>query len=135
MSSVRGAQTVGMQTSGPDDTTVMIVDDDPGFGSVASELLTARGYTVVGQVMTAEAAVRECTRLGPDAVLLDVQLPDGNGFRLAESLQGARDQLAILLTSTDPQAIAPALLKRSAARGFIAKAELARTDLDRFLRR
>jgi len=102
---------------------------------VASELLTERGYTVVGQAMTAEAAVRECTRLGPDAVLLDVQLPDGNGFRLAESLQGARDQLAILLTSTDPQAIAPALLKRSAARGFVAKAELARTDLDRFLRR
>jgi DNA-binding NarL/FixJ family response regulator len=113
----------------------MIVDDDPGFGRVASEMLTARGYTVVGQAMTAEEAVQECTRLGPDAVLLDVRLPDGNGLTLAETLHGARGHLAILLTSTDPQAIAPALLQHSAACGFVAKADLARTDLDRFLRR
>jgi DNA-binding response OmpR family regulator len=115
--------------------TVMIVDDDAGFGRVASEMLTARGYTVLGQAMTAEEAVRECTRLGPDAVLLDVRLPDGNGLTLAESLKGARDQPAILLTSTDPQAISPALLQRSAACGFVAKADLARTDLGRFWRR
>jgi DNA-binding NarL/FixJ family response regulator len=113
----------------------MIVDDDPGFGRVIGEMLTARGYTVVGQAMTAEQAVRECSRLGPDAVLLDVRLPDGNGFTLAETLHDGRDQLAILLTSTDPEAIAPALLQRSVACGFVPKAQLARTDLDRFFGR
>jgi DNA-binding NarL/FixJ family response regulator len=129
------AQTVAMPESAHGETTILIVDDDPGFGRAASEMLAARGFTVVGQAMTADEAVRACARLGPDAVLLDVRLPDGNGVTLAETLHGARDRLTILLTSTDPQAIAPERLQRSAACGFVPKTDLARTDLNIFLRR
>ena len=116
-------------------TTVLIVDDDRGFGRAASEMLTARGYTVVGQARTASDAVRDCARLGPDAVLLDVRLPDGNGLTLAETLCDARDQLAILLTSSDPQAVVPERLQHSPACGFVPKTDLARTDLGPYLRR
>ena len=116
-------------------TTVLIVDDDPGFIRAAAEMLAARGYRVVGQATTADEAVQECGRLGPDAVLLDVVLPDGNGVTLAETLRAARDRLNILLTSTDANAIAPQRLAHSAARGFVPKPELARTDLDMFFKR
>lgn len=113
-------------------TTVLIVDDDPGFARAAAEMLSVRGYRVVGHASTAEEAVHECSRLHPDAVLLDVRLPDGNGLSLAETLHAARDRLKILLTSTDPNAVVPELLRRSVVRGFIAKPQLARTNLDRF---
>jgi DNA-binding NarL/FixJ family response regulator len=116
-------------------TTVLIVDDDPGFGRAAAEMLAARGYRVVGQATTADEAVQECGRLRPDAVLLDVRLPDGDGVTLAETLRAARDQLNILLTSTDSGAVAPERLRQSAANGFVPKAQLARTNLDTFFKR
>jgi DNA-binding NarL/FixJ family response regulator len=130
----RRAQTVSVTEAALSETTVLIVDDDPGFGRAASEMLATRGYVVLGRATSAADAVHQCARLRPDAVLLDVRLPDGNGFSLAETLRGAREQLKILLTSTDPQAVAPGRLEQSAASGFIPKAALARTDLDRFLR-
>jgi CheY-like chemotaxis protein len=115
-------------------TTVLIVDDDPGFGRVAAEMLAARGYQVVGQATNADEAVSECGRLCPDAVLLDVSLPDGDGVTLAERLRAMCDRLNILLTSTDPNAIGPERLAHSAAGGFVPKPQLARTNLDRFLK-
>lgn len=122
-------------TDGRLQTTVLIVDDDPGFGRAAAEMLAARGYRVVGKATSADEAVQECSRLRPDAVLLDVSLPDGNGVTLAETLRAARDRLNILLTSTDRKAVAPARLQHSAASGFVSKPELARTDLDTFFKR
>ena len=116
-------------------TTVLIVDDDPGFGRAAAEMLVARGYRVVGKATSADEAVQECNRLRPDAVLLDVSLPDGNGVALAETLGAARERLRILLTSTDRNAVSPARLEHSAASGFVPKPELARTNLDTFFKR
>jgi DNA-binding NarL/FixJ family response regulator len=119
----------------PVQTTVLIVDDDSGFRRAATEMLAARGYRIVGQAATADEAVQECGRLRPDAVLLDVRLPDGNGVTLADTLRAARDRLSILLTSTDSGAVAPRRLDHSAATGFVPKAQLARTDLDTFFKR
>ena len=124
-----------LSSEGHIQTTVLIVDDDPGFGRAAAEMLAARGYRVVGQATTADEAVQECGRLRPDAVLLDVMLPDGNGVTLAETLREARDRLNILLTSTDSGAVAPARLEHSAASGFVPKPQLARTNLDTYFRR
>ena len=116
-------------------TTVLIVDDDLQFGRAAAEMLAARGYRVVGHATTADEAVQECGRLRPDAVLLDVRLPDCNGVMLAETLRAERDRLTILLTSTDSGAVAPERLQRSAASGFVPKSQLARTNLDMYFKR
>jgi DNA-binding NarL/FixJ family response regulator len=114
-------------------TSVLIVDDDCSFGRAASEMLADRGYRVLGQATTASAALAKCEELDPDAVLLDVMLPDGNGVTLAQRLQSRRDRLKILLTSSDRRAVSPELLRQSGASGFIPKADLARIDLNRFL--
>lgn len=116
-------------------TTVLIVDDDPGFGRAAAELLTDRGYRVVGRATTADDAVQECGRLRPDAVLLDVRLPDGNGVTLSEMLRAPCHGPNILLTSTDSGAVAPERLQHSAASGFVPKRRLARTNLDTYFKR
>ena len=124
------------QTSGekPRQTSVLIVDDDRGFGRAAAEMLADRGYRVLGQATTALAALARCEHLAPDAVLLDVRLPDGSGVALAQTLRARPDRPRVLLTSSDRRAVLPEPLRQSGASGFIPKTELARTDLDGFLK-
>src|ERR1700758_474965 len=114
----------------PAKASVLIVDDDHGFGRVAAEILTDRGYRVVGQATTAVAALAKCEHLRPEAVLLDVRLPDGDGVILAQRLRERPDRPAVLLTSSDRRAVLAGPLRASGASGFVPKTELARSDLD-----
>ena len=67
-------------------TTVLIVDDHPSFRSSAHALLEAEGYEIVGEAEDGESAIEAAERLHPDIVLLDVQLPDIDGFEVARRL-------------------------------------------------
>jgi DNA-binding response OmpR family regulator len=116
-------------------TTVLIVDDDTAFARLAANLLSARGYRVLGSAATAEEGLAEFTRLQPDAVLIDVRLPDRNGVNLAAELCAGSRQTSVLLTSTDAGSVTDETLRRSGANGFVPKTELTRTDLRRFLQR
>lgn len=115
--------------------TVLIVDDDAQFRQLASELLADQGYEVVGWAGTVGEAIAEFDRLDPDAVLLDVRLPDGSGLALAERLCAASDRPKVVLTSSDRTAVRPEQIENSAATGFVPKTQLARTDLEPFLNR
>jgi CheY-like chemotaxis protein len=114
--------------------TVLVVDDDEQFARVAADLLRHRGYCVVGVARSAAEALAACERLRPNALLVDVRLPDGNGLTLAAELVSSSPRPNILLTSSDRNLVSTEALRRSGADGFVAKAELARTDLERFLR-
>jgi DNA-binding NarL/FixJ family response regulator len=103
---------------------VLIVDDDPRFRALAAGALAARGYDVVGEAGTIAAARDAVASLRPDAVLCDVNLPDGNGLALAGELR----QLRVLLTSSDADAAPPRLLDRARA-SFVAKPDFLLTDL------
>jgi DNA-binding NarL/FixJ family response regulator len=115
--------------------SVLIVDDDAGYRRVAGELLDARGYSVVGHAATAREALAQTDELGPDAILLDVVLPDGNGIAIARGLSARSDSPRILLVSTDSDAVSRDDLEACGAAGFVAKARLAGADLDRYLKR
>ena len=115
-------------------TSVLIVDDDLGFGRAAAEILADRGYRVLGQAATAAEALAKCDQLEPEAVLLDVRLPDGDGVLLAEKLTARPGRPRVLLTSTDSKAVLPSSLRQSGASGFVPKTQLAGSDLDRFLK-
>jgi CheY-like chemotaxis protein len=65
---------------------VLIVDDHAAFRSLARRLLVAGGLQVVGEA--ADGALAGVRDLAPDVVLLDVQLPDLDGFAVAEALAG-----------------------------------------------
>lgn len=114
--------------------TVLIVDDDPDFARAASELLSDRGYTIVGHAANTQEALRWVDELSPDAVLLDVKLPDGDGVALAAALCSGQADLIVLITSSDRWAVTGKLLRSSGARGFVPKSELATTDLDQYLK-
>ena|SRR5436189_5404383 len=105
-------------------TTVLIVDDHDWFRASARALLERHGLQIVGEASGAAAALRAARELGPDVVLLDVQLPDGDGFEVAARLAGLDRPPAVVLTSSRDGAEFGPLVASSGARGFIPKAEL-----------
>jgi DNA-binding NarL/FixJ family response regulator len=111
---------------------VLIVDDAPVFREAARELLERRGYTVVGEADSAASAIDAVARLAPDAVLVDIRLPDADGFELSAALTRAHPELAVLLASADRDTPSPARVQASGARGFVLKTRLAATDLTQF---
>jgi CheY-like chemotaxis protein len=74
----------------------LVADDDPEFRELMGRLLAASGLTIVGEAGSVEAAVEAAARLEPSALLLDVELPDGDGVTLAR-------QLAALPWHLDPE--------------------------------
>jgi DNA-binding NarL/FixJ family response regulator len=104
--------------------SVLIVDDHAGFRASARRMLEAGGYEVVGEAADGEDAIAAVGELGPDLVLLDVQLPDLDGFEVAARLRALGEKAAIVLTSSRDRADFGDAVAESPARGFIAKAEL-----------
>src|SRR5215207_8466257 len=82
--------------------TIVIVDDHEDFRVLAAEMLTAGGYEVVGSCPDGRSALSAIADLRPDVVLLDVQLPDLDGFAVIEQVNRAGDGTApiVVLTST-----------------------------------
>jgi DNA-binding NarL/FixJ family response regulator len=104
--------------------TVLIVDDHEAFRESASALLEAEGFEVVGAAADGDEALTEAERLRPEVVLLDIQLPDIDGFAVAERLSAWEEPpRVVLISSRDAGAYGPRL-HGAPADGFITKREL-----------
>ena len=105
-------------------TRVLIVDDHPSFRASARAVLEADGFEVVGEAADGASALEAARSLAPDVILMDVQLPDANGFDLCEFLCVTEPEPSVVLISSRDAADYNGLLETSHARGFIAKADL-----------
>jgi DNA-binding NarL/FixJ family response regulator len=101
---------------------VLIVDDHPSFRRLATKMLEAGGFDVVGEAGDGEGALALAHRLRPQVVLLDVLLPDMSGFDVADAL--ADDSSQVVLVSSRSAGELAEGIRRSTARGFITKSEL-----------
>ena len=108
--------------------TVLVVDDHEGFRLRTRRLLERHRYRVLEAADGADG-IRRAERERPDIVLLDVQLPDMDGFEVAARLRAAGARGAILLISTHPEADLSDRLRGSAADGFIDKADLSASTI------
>lgn len=114
--------------------SVLVVDDDPAFRQLAQRILAGFGLGVAGEAGTVAAAVVAAGSLRPEAVLVDVGLPDGNGIALATELVALPWRPRVVLTSNDADAVSPRDLRRSGAKAFVPKDELPNAALDQLLR-
>jgi DNA-binding NarL/FixJ family response regulator len=118
-------------------TTVLIVDDHPSFRASARMLLECEGYAVVGEAPDGQTAIQCVGELNPDVVLLDVQLPDIDGFKVATRLAEGRSngsEPAVIMTSSREAEDFGSLAAESGARGFIPKSELSGSAIEALLR-
>lgn len=104
--------------------TALVVDDHDGFRASARRLLESAGFLVIGESADAAAAVADAARLQPDVVLLDIQLPDGDGFAVAERLSLHSPASLVVLTSSRERGDFGPRVSASGVRGFITKTEL-----------
>jgi DNA-binding NarL/FixJ family response regulator len=113
--------------------SVLIVDDDPTFRRMAARMIVAIGLAVVGEAETAAAAVAAAVALRPDAVLLDVRLPDGDGVALARELTSLPWRPRVVLTSSDIEAATASEVHGSGAHAFVPKVQLPNAELGELL--
>jgi DNA-binding NarL/FixJ family response regulator len=113
---------------------VLIVDDHAGFRAHARRLLEFEGYRVVGEAADSASALEVARALGPELTLVDVHLPDANGFELATWLGALPDPPAVVLTSSRDGAGLEECVSRCGARGFVPKSELSREAIEERLR-
>jgi DNA-binding NarL/FixJ family response regulator len=86
-------------------STILIIDDDPHFRTQAADLLEADGFVVIGEAVDGASGLEAVRRLRPDFVLVDIGLPDVDGFEVARSLAiDGPAPLVVLTSSRDARA-------------------------------
>jgi DNA-binding NarL/FixJ family response regulator len=108
---------------------VLVVDDHPAFRAAARRLVEAAGMRVVGEAVTAAAAVDAARDVRPDLILLDVRLPDGDGFEVARELRRSEVDTVTVLISSRSEPNYPELARAAGAAGFLGKSELSSRTL------
>src|SRR5690242_19688704 len=111
---------------------VLIIDDHAAFRAAARAVLERRGFAVVAEADGAKAGLEAAAAVEPDAVVLDIDLPDGNGIDVCRTLTEANPDLAVLLVSAD--ADNGRWASDCGAVAFLPKARLASADLGGLLR-
>ena len=81
-------------------STILIVDDDPRFRAQARDVLAADGFVVIGEADDGASGLEAAQALRPDFVLLDIGLPDIEGFEVARVLAVDGPPPLIVLTSS-----------------------------------
>ncbi len=113
--------------------TVLIVDDHPSFRASARRVLEDGGFVVIGEAPDGASGLAAVTAMRPAVVLLDVQLPDIDGFDLAARLTGQDDGPAVVLTSSRDASEFGGMVASTGARGFVPKHELSGPALEALL--
>jgi DNA-binding NarL/FixJ family response regulator len=113
--------------------SVLVVDDDPAFRRLAQRILEASGLAMAGEADTAASALSVAGALRPDAVLVDVGLPDSDGIALARQLTMLPWRPRVVLTSSNSEAATATEVHNSGAEAFVPKNELPGAALDDLL--
>jgi CheY-like chemotaxis protein len=85
--------------------SLLVVDDDPGFLSLATRVLESIGGQVVATAEDVPEAIEAANATRPEAALVDVGLPDREGIDLAYELAALPWRPRVVLTSTDADAV------------------------------
>jgi CheY-like chemotaxis protein len=114
---------------------ILIVDDHDGFRAFARRMLEAAGFKVA-EAATGAEATEVARTVRPGLVLLDVQLPDFDGFEVARRLAVLpTGSPVVVLTSTREARDYGGRIAASPAAGFLPKDQLSGAALRRFLDR
>ena len=109
--------------------SVLVVDDDAGFRDLATRILTSWGHVVIGEAGSVAEALAQAAKLRPDMVLVDIGLPDGDGFSLTEQLVAMPWEVRVVLISSQADRTTVQAAQRAGADSFLPKDELSSAAL------
>jgi CheY-like chemotaxis protein len=112
---------------------VLIIDDNTAFRAAARQLLERCGFVVVAEAANGAGGLRAAGEHAPDLAIVDVQLPDFDGFEVSERLRALANAPEVILTSSLDGTDFGALVASSSANGFIPKAELSARAIEALL--
>ena len=113
--------------------SILIVDDDASVRGLVARILRSWGHAVIGEAGSIAEALTRADVLRPDVVLVDIGLPDGDGFSLARRLRASTWPLRVVLFSSDADRANVAAAQRAGAVGFFPKDELSSAALQRLI--
>jgi len=110
--------------------SLLIVDDHAGFRRWAREVLAHEGFDVLGEAADGQTAIRMTEELRPEVVLLDIQLPDLDGFAVAETISAtmAPPPEVVLTSGRSPEDLSHRL--STSPHGFLRKDDLSGASLE-----
>jgi DNA-binding NarL/FixJ family response regulator len=114
--------------------SVLIVDDHAGFRRHARRLLEFEGYRVVGEAADCASGLDAVREIEPELVLVDVHLPDADGFELATRIGSLPNPPQVVLISSRDGAGLEPCVRECGARGFVPKSDLSRDSIQELLR-
>lgn len=103
---------------------ILVVDDHPVTRLGQVETLNREpDFAVCGQAGTARETIEAINRLQPDVLLMDLTLPDKEGFELIKDIQALHPGLPILVCSMHDETFYAARVLRAGGRGYVMKSE------------
>jgi DNA-binding NarL/FixJ family response regulator len=95
---------------------VLLADDHALLRSAVRALLNSEpGIEVVGEAETGQAALRLAAELSPDVLVVDLNMPDGDGFEVARTLSRGAGSVAVVVMSARVDAGVRARLRESSS--------------------
>ena len=113
--------------------SILVVDDDAAVRGLIVRILRSRGHVVVAEAGSVVDAVARAEEVRPDVALVDIGLPDGDGFTLTRALHARAGPVRVVLFSSDADTTNAAAARRAGAVGFLPKEELSGPALDELL--
>ena len=98
----------------------LVVEDDPAISELLALVLKYEGWQV-SVVHTGAAAITEASASRPDAVLLDVALPDMDGFEVLRRLRVDAQELPVIFVTACDSAADRAAGRALGCNGYLAK--------------
>ena len=113
--------------------SILVVDDDVAIRGLVVRILRSWGHVVVGEAGSVAEALVRADELRPAIALVDIGLPDGDGFSLTRQLRTRSWAMRVVLFSSDADRANVAAADRAGAVGFLPKDELSSRALHRLI--
>ena len=113
--------------------SILVVDDDAAVRGLVVRILRSWGHVVIGEAGSVAEALRCAATMRPDIVLVDIGLPDGDGFALTRELRTRFRVLRVVIFSSDADRANAAAAERAGAVAFLPKDQLSSPTLRRLL--
>jgi two-component system response regulator EvgA len=99
---------------------VLVVDDHPFVRAAVKALLSGDGFEIVGGASTGLEAIKLAHELRPDLIVLDLGIPDLDGFEVLQRLASLKHTKTLVLSSQSPEQFA-IRCKHAGAAGYVCK--------------